>query len=499
MKNKVNIIGAGIAGLSAGAYLQMNGYETEIFELHNSPGGFCTSWQRKGYTFDGCIHWLVGSSPGDNFYNLWNELVDIKSLKFIDQDIYITVEDSSGKSIRVFTDIDRLEKEMVDKAPEDKALILEFVNAVRKFTGMNMPIEKASEIMSPLDGLKMLARFFPYLRDMKKWIRISAKEYAARCKNELLKKTFLHMFIPEMAVLFLIMTLVWMHKKSAGYPIGGSLNFSKLIEKRYLDLGGKINYNSRVVKILTDNDSAKGILLENGEPYVSDIVISAADGHFTIFDMLEGKYIDNTIKRYYDNYPTFPSYIQVSLGISRKLDNEPHSLVFELEHPVIIDDSTLYNYCAPRIFNFDPTMAPKGKSVIIVRYGTKNYEYWDNLKREDIKRYKSEKNRIAKDVIKILDKRFGNIKSRVEAIDVSTPSTVIRYTNNWKGSFEGWVMTPELGLKEMKKTLPGLSDFYMAGQWVMPGGGLPSAILCGRNVTQMICRKDKKKFVTQEA
>ena len=44
---KVVIIGAGIAGLSAGCYIQMNGYNTDIYELHTTPGGLCTSWKRK--------------------------------------------------------------------------------------------------------------------------------------------------------------------------------------------------------------------------------------------------------------------------------------------------------------------------------------------------------------------------------------------------------------------------------------------------------------------
>jgi phytoene dehydrogenase-like protein len=48
----------------------------------------------------------------------------------------------------------------------------------------------------------------------------------------------------------------------------------------------------------------------------------------------------------------------------------------------------------------------------------------------------------------------------------------------------------------MSKTLPGLEGFYMAGQWVEPGGGLPLAALSGRNVTQIICRADKRPFVT---
>ena len=80
--------------------------------------------------------------------------------------------------------------------------------------------------------------------------------------------------------------------------------------------------------------------------------------------------------------------------------------------------------------------------------------------------------------------------------DVSTPATVIRYTNNWKGSFEGWLLTPKMGFRQMKKVLPGLENFYMAGQWVEPGGGLPTAIMSGRNATQIICKEDKKKFIT---
>jgi phytoene dehydrogenase-like protein len=37
------IIGAGIAGLAAGCYAQMNGYQTSIFEMHSLPGGLCTA------------------------------------------------------------------------------------------------------------------------------------------------------------------------------------------------------------------------------------------------------------------------------------------------------------------------------------------------------------------------------------------------------------------------------------------------------------------------
>ncbi len=82
--------------------------------------------------------------------------------------------------------------------------------------------------------------------------------------------------------------------------------------------------------------------------------------------------------------------------------------------------------------------------------------------------------------------------------DVATPLTWERYTGNWRGSFEGWLITKETFPPfHMSKTLPGLKDFYMAGQWVEPGGGVPTAAMSGRNVIQILCKRDRKTFVTQ--
>jgi phytoene dehydrogenase-like protein len=70
----IMITGAGIAGLSAGCYAQMDGYRTQIFELHNIPGGLCTAWKRQGYVCDGCGHDLAGATLNSKLYGLWEEL-----------------------------------------------------------------------------------------------------------------------------------------------------------------------------------------------------------------------------------------------------------------------------------------------------------------------------------------------------------------------------------------------------------------------------------------
>jgi phytoene dehydrogenase-like protein len=50
------IIGAGMAGLSAGIYARRNGYDVTLYESHFLPGGMCTAWQRQGFTFEGGLH-----------------------------------------------------------------------------------------------------------------------------------------------------------------------------------------------------------------------------------------------------------------------------------------------------------------------------------------------------------------------------------------------------------------------------------------------------------
>jgi phytoene dehydrogenase-like protein len=176
----------------------------------------------------------------------------------------------------------------------------------------------------------------------------------------------------------------------------------------------------------------------------------------------------------------FPSLVVVSLGVNRKFDNEPHSLVFPLKKPIVVDESINHEYLPVRIFNFDPTLAPEGKTSITVNLSTYNYEFWVELRKNNKEKYRQEKERIANEVIEALEGRFGNIRSNIEATDVSTPASLIRYTNNWKGSFEGWHPVPGTMMIRIDKTLPGLKNFYMIGQWVEPGGGLPPAIMSGR-------------------
>ena len=494
MGKSVIVIGGGIAGLATGCYAQMNGYDTQVFEMQNKPGGLCTAWERKGYTIDGCLHWLVGSSPGPGLYHFWEELGMIQGKQVINMEQFFRIEGKDGKVLTIYSDIDRLEQHMKELAPEDTAFITEFTGVLRRFIGFDMPSDKARELMNVLDGIKMFFRIIPYMGVFRKWGRMTVGEFASQFKNPFMREAWQMFFYPDMSVMGLIFTIAWLHMKSAGYVIGGSMELSRGIEKRYLDLGGTINYKSQVDKILVENECATGIRLADGTEHKADLVVSAADGYTTIFEMLEGKYVDQTVRGYYDTLPIFQPLVFIGLGVNRSFKDLPgivSGLIFPLEEPISIAGKG-EEWLTAHIYNFDPTLAPEGKTVLTVMYQT-TYSYWKTLS-EDKPRYKEEKERICDAVIAALDKRFPGLAEQVEMRDVATPVTFNRYTGNWQGSFEGWLITPKTMNMRMNKTLPGLKNFYMSGQWVEPGGGIPGGAISGCHVVQLICKEDKKKF-----
>ncbi len=499
MGRSVIIIGAGIGGLAAGCYGQMNGYSTKIFEMHDKPGGLCTAWQRKGYTIDGCLHWLVGSAPGTGLYTIWQELGALQGQEIINMEQFYRFENASGRAFTLYTDIDRLEAHMKEIAPEDAKFIRECCAAMRQFTRLDMPVAKAPELYSPLEALKLLAKMLPHLGAMRKWGRMTMTDFARHFKNPLLRNAWEHVWIPESSSVFMLMTIAMMHKKMSGYILGGSMKISRAIERRYVNLGGEIKYKSRVSKILVENDRAVGVKLADGSEHRADYVISAADGHATIFEMLEGRYINNKIRGYYQKMPIFQPLIYIGLGVNRVFHDVPHiisGLVIELDKPVKIGGEDR-KWLSVRIHNFDPSLAPDDKTLLTVMF-LSNYNYWEPL-RQTITQYKEEKEKIADTVISLLEKRFPGIAGQVEMKDVATPITFHRYTGNWQGSFEGWLLTPRVVTMNMSKTLPGLDCFYMVGQWVQPGGGLPSGAMTGRYAIQFLCKREKKPFVAKVA
>ena len=493
----VIIIGAGIAGLATGIYAQRNGYRSQIFELHSQPGGLMTGWKRKGYTIDGCIHWLTGSNPKSNFYKGWMELGILDpETEVINPEEFMRYISPDGQVVHFYRNIDRLEKHWIEIAPEDEKLIHDLCRAARKMIGFNPPVSGSGGFLQTiLNGMKFIPSLLSKLPTIRKYAIMSVGQLSHKFINPLLRDFFQDLWMPKMSAAGLIFVMAYLNEADAGYPIGGSIPMAERSEHRYLELGGQIHYNCRVDTILVENNQAVGIRLTDGSEHKADYVISAADGHSTIFDLLDGKYVDDKIKKVYDTYPLFPSILLVGIGVNRTFPEIPAlngGLSLGLKKPINIGDREIHHLDL-MIYNFDPTLAPAGKTVINSAI-ISDYQYWKDLSTEP-ERYKAEKDRIGIEVIKSLEEFFPGIESQVEMADVATPVTFERYTGNWQGSFEGFLPTPDNMLGSIPKTLPGLDHFYMAGQWVQAGGGLPAGLITGQDVVSRMCKADGKRSV----
>ena len=116
---KIVIIGGGIAGLCAAVYAQRSGYRTEVVEMNETPGGLATSWRRGAYTFETCLHWLLGSNPRSAMYSRWQEVFDVGRLTFVQPQEYATLQTQHGERLCIYTNPDRMETELLNRAPED--------------------------------------------------------------------------------------------------------------------------------------------------------------------------------------------------------------------------------------------------------------------------------------------------------------------------------------------------------------------------------------------
>lgn len=502
---KINIIGAGVSGLSAGCYLQMNGFETEIFEKHSIPGGLCTSWKKGEYTFDGCAHWILGSDKGSSFNKIWSEILDMKKINFHNHDIRLQVDLKNNvnkygeKVFHLYTNLDKLKAYLTDLSPEDSQQIKKFIKPMRVMQKFDLPpiLDDLPFLKSLLRGIKM-TRYLEFLYWFLKLKNETNFTFAKKLKNPFLKESFEMLYDgEEVNMMILTMPLSVFDLKSAGYPIGGSLNFAKKIEESYLKLGGKIKYNTPVKKIITENGIAKSLLVRNNIIHDSDITLSAADWHFTAFDALEGKFVNPQMMNLKElkGLEVFFSVVQFSFGINADLKHLPHFSRYPLNEPIVSPDGTSYDRMEVHIYNYDPTFAPEGKTSVVVSYYTKNRDFWIDLRKNDRAAYRIKKKGFTDKIIELLDIRLGGIKDKIEVTDMATPATFYRYTNNWKGSTQGWLPGKNiLAPSPVNFSFPGLKSFYFSSHWNQPGGGLPIAIKTGRDVAKLICKNNNVEF-----
>ncbi len=503
MIRKIIIIGSGIAGLSAGIYAQQQGFQTVMYERHTQTGGLCTGWNRKGFHIDGCIHWMTGTQEGSGLRKIWD---NVGALEYLDGSKvnvflkeYFDVYEIDGKSVYLWRDIERLEKEFLEIAPEDKRAVKSFIKNVKAIQKMNVPSEVPVNMMNLKQLLIQLWSMRGMLKALLLYGGVSCQAYARRFKNHQLNTVFRTCMPKNYSIAAFMFTLGTFTKGNGGIPEGGSWKLTKRMTDKYISLGGVVKNGMQVTHINTEKNIATSIegIAKDGTAFSdsADYIISAADAYQTHSILLHNRFSDKKFLKRYRNPKVYEtqSCVMMFFGVDDEMTDYPYSLV--LQTKPYRAGCTYYDDLAMATYFYEKDFAEPGKSIIhvLISQGDDDYEFWKSIHRNKAM-YQAEKTRLTTMAEERIVERFPELKGKMILLDCVTPMTFEEYCGSYHGAWMAFHIGK--GTRNLMHTgkIPGLENCYLTGQWLQPPGGLPVAVTMGKFTIQRICKKEKMNW-----
>lgn len=493
-KKTIVVIGAGLAGLSAGIYLLRSGYKVILLERNPSVGGLCTGWYRKGRYVDGCIHWLTGTKEGDSCNHIWKDIG-----AFEDQDDLIYLDtwgnfEYEGQTIRLLRDYKKAEQEWLAISPEDSKEIKRFFKMVEAFIDVKLPLDRPASML-PLSSIMKVAgsliKHPSYLTTMK----MSTSKYAERFKNPAIRFAIKNAQPGPGNLFSMLFSYSTIAGDTGAVPIGGSKPMVERIKNRFIRLDGTLILNADVVKINTKKAFATDVVLKNGQIIKGDYFVSTVAPNYTLDVLLNGKYKSRLQAR--ENYHKHPSISTVMVTYEIEDIGDLDSITtFPIEPINILGKE--HDFLDIRNFNYDPKNFVKDNKTVcnsMFHLFDEDYLAWEKLYQNKAE-YRQEKERIANEVVDRIEKQYPQYKGKITVLDVFTPMTLKRYTNAPRGAYMS-LFTDKQARISHSGVINGLDNLYLAGQWLESPGGLPFAAASGKWAAIRICKQDRVTFDVQ--
>ncbi|MFQ5861652.1 MAG: phytoene desaturase family protein [Candidatus Brocadiales bacterium] len=460
-KYDVIIIGAGIGGLVSGAFLARRGKKTLVVEQHNLPGGYCTSFKRKGFIFDSAVHHIGGCSKYSIVGRCLKELgIELEFFRLDPMDSLIF----PSFSVDIPADIENYKSFLQKRYPAEKGSISNFFDDFIRLYRAIINESDGSPTLERHKGLTygaMLDSFFddPELKT------VLAGQWG-----------YLGSPAREVSSIGMCQMLINYLRDGAYYPRGGTQNFANAFARSLRDSGGDLLLSSRVEEIFLKNNRVTGVELDGGEELSAEYVVSNIDARQTFFDLIKEE-IDRTYLDRVRGMKESPSYFLLYLGLGPEVDLSDFRRGF-YHSP---NDQWKYISAPTKV---DQSLAPEGRQEITV-VATIEEKY------DDIKDWKGLKDRLTKCTIRYLENLVPNLTRHIEVVEAATPKTLERYTLNSRGAAYGWAVTLEqTGPGRLGNKAP-VENLYLAGHWTNPGPGVCAVVSSGWRVANMILKNGR--------
>jgi phytoene dehydrogenase-like protein len=474
------IIGAGIGGLICANLLAQNGLSVLLVEQHYMVGGYCSTFRRKGFTFDAATHFypLLGN-PNTISGRLLSDLGITTGWVKMDPVDHFHFPDGSRFSVPA--DFDLYLAKLKDEFPNEAHSLDGFFAAAREAYLLGLlryfrsrQTGRATELEN-LTVRQVLDRWF---QDPKLKLLLTAD-----CP---------HWGSPPCRTSFLFDSMLRLSYFLGNYyPRGGSQAFADELGQRFEEMGGHILTSSAVKQILVKNGSACGIEVETGPMRArftrkahAEVVVSNADYLLTLEQLLgpgsvRPEYL-HSVRRL---RPTYPCYL-VHIGlkdISSEILRDAQGYYWDSwDADRVGKDALNFKIFVPTLF--EPQMAPEGCHTVIIQkvididYGA-------------ISDWSSHKSAVERLILSNVERLIPGFSHKIVTMSSASALTSYRFTLNQRGAMLGWEMSPDQ-LGEGRPSVEGpVRNLYFVGHWTRPGGGITPVIVSAMQVAKTITKR----------
>ncbi|WP_206055222.1 NAD(P)/FAD-dependent oxidoreductase [Nocardia sp. CS682] len=321
------VVGAGIGGMTAAAYLAVAGKRTLVLEAYDVIGGCTHVFRRAGkWEFDVGVHYLGDCGPNGQIPTILRGLGLDKKIEFLPLD-------PDGFDTIVFPDLtlkiprgwDNYQRNLIEAFPAEARKIRRVVGILRR---IGASIDHSRTPASLLGNAKFL---------------LAAGIHAPWAMVPLTQLLNAHLLSPPLKAAMSVQygtyaspphrTPVAVHafmlqnflSDGAWFPKGGGQVLSTRLGEVVVANGGQIRTRSAVRRILVDNKAVAGVELADGTRFTAPIVVSNADLKQTYLELVGRKHLRRTtiarVERLRMSQSFFNCYLGVDLDLSTRMAN----------------------------------------------------------------------------------------------------------------------------------------------------------------------------------
>ncbi len=523
-RKKAIVIGSGIGGISCAMRLQSLGFDSQIVEALDAPGGRAYVRRADGFTFDMGPTVLTVPHFIEELFSLERDHARLGDPDFpahvLDENSRVRAGNSGGPNTSKYLDIRPIlpfyriyfddgtyfdyDGDPVSTREQIKRLAPEDLEGYEAFHEQARAIFKRGFLELGYTYFGSLGSMLGVVPDLFKLGAVQPlfSLISKYFKSDKMRQVFSFepllvggnpLKVPAIYAMIHFVEKTW----GIHYAMGGTGALVAAMVKKYEEMGGALHLNAEVAKIDVEKRGGKrvatGVTLSDGRTLTADLVVSNADYATTYLKLVDKAY--RTINR--DALVKFRkqsmSLMVIYFGYEKR-DSDPdlrhHNIILGPRYEALLTEIFDKKVLSPDFSQYlhiptltDPSMAPEGHHAAYTLIPVPN-----NGSGVD---WSVEGDRLCDRVLTFLEERnyIPDLRARLKHMSFVTPDYFEQVLGSYVGNGFGVepVLTQTAFFRPHNKS-EDISNLYLVGQGTQPGGGTPSVMMSAKMTAREIAR-----------